>query len=157
MCYPINGAITAIVVLSNGNDSNKFALVQQQLGTIMTSMNDISVKLADFRNATLTNAENATIDSQNFANTSTIVAALSFIVIGLVAVVLAVVMGKRITNPLKKLTEVAGKVSMGELDHTIDIKTKDEIADLGEAFQRMINAFKMTVALSKKSEETEKQ
>jgi nitrogen fixation/metabolism regulation signal transduction histidine kinase len=120
-------------------------------------MNDISVKLADFRNATLTNAENATIDSQNFANTSTIVAALSFIVIGLVAVVLAVVMGKRITNPLKKLTEVAGKVSMGELDHTIDIKTKDEIADLGEAFQRMINAFKMTVALSKESEETEKQ
>ena len=36
---------------------------------------------------------------------------------------------------------------MGELDQEIDIKCKDEIGDLGEAFQRMINAFKMTNAM----------
>jgi HAMP domain-containing protein len=33
---------------------------------------------------------------------------------------------------------------MGELNQEINIKSKDEIGDLGEAFQRMINAFKMT-------------
>jgi nitrogen fixation/metabolism regulation signal transduction histidine kinase len=61
------------------------------------------------------------------------------------------------TDPLKKLTDIAGKVSMGELDQKIDIKTGDEINDLAEAFQRMINAFKMTTALSNETLETDEQ
>jgi nitrogen fixation/metabolism regulation signal transduction histidine kinase len=65
---------------------------------------------------------------------------------------MALVMGGRITAPLKKLTTVAGKVSMGELNQEINIKSKDEIGDLGEAFQRMINAFKMTNAMVSEEE-----
>jgi hypothetical protein len=64
----INSALVEIITLSNGNDPNKFTLIQQQLGIIMTAMSDISVKLEDFRNTTLTNAQNATTESQNFAN-----------------------------------------------------------------------------------------
>jgi len=65
---------------------------------------------------------------------------------------MALTFGKRLTDPLKKLTTIAGKVSMGELDHEIKIKTKDEISDLGEAFQRMINAFKMTSAMNEEAQ-----
>ena len=161
-CYqidtnPINSAITQIVTISNGNDTNKFGLIQTQLGYLMTAITQVDVNLADFRNATMTSVQAATTESQNYANFSNLTATVSFLVIAMVSVALAVVMGRRMTNPLKKLTNVAGKVSMGELDHTIDIKTGDEISDLGEAFQRMINAFKMTVALSKEAEETNKQ
>ena len=159
-CYqidinPINNAITEIVTLSTGNDTNKFALIQTQLGYLMTAITQVDANLVDFRNATMTSVQTATTESQNYASFSILTASVSFLAIAVVSVAFAVIMGRRITNPLKKLTNVAGKVSMGELDHEISIKTKDEIADLGEPFQRMINAFKMTVALSQETEETD--
>lgn len=149
----INNALIETIVLSSGNDENKFNLIQSQLGIIMTSMAEVTAKLAAFRNVTLTNAQDATLESQNYANFSNLIAITFFALIGAIAVVIAVVLGRRITNPLKKLTDIAGKVSLGDLEQTIDIKTGDEINDLAEAFQRMINAFKMTVALSKEAEE----
>jgi HAMP domain-containing protein len=70
-------------------------------------------------------------------------------------------MGNRITNPLKKLADIAHKVSLGDLNQrhylkqNIDIKTGDEIDELVNAFRRMINAFRMTEALSKEEPEAE--
>lgn len=151
--YPINNAITSIVTISNSDDANKVDEIRTQLGYLMTAISQVDANVADFRNATMTNVEDATTESQNYANFSATIAIGSFTAIALVSVALAVFIGRRITNPLKKLTDVAGKVSMGELDHEIDIKTGDEISDLGEAFQRMINAFKMTVALNQETEE----
>jgi methyl-accepting chemotaxis protein len=44
-----------------------------------------------------------------------------------------------ITKPIRKLTEVADRVSMGELEDTdIEIKSDDEIGDLAESFGRMV-------------------
>ena len=105
----------------------------------------------------------STNQSQNYATFSILLAAAGISVIAAVSIVLALVMSKRITNPLKKLTTVAGKVSMGELNTDIKkpvlrfsfskFNTKDEISDLGEAFQRMINAFKMTSAMAEGNSE----
>ncbi len=61
---------------------------------------------------------------------------------------MAMVMSKRITDPFKNLTVIADKVSMGELKHQISIKSKDKNGNLGQAFQRMINAFKMISAMA---------
>jgi len=153
----INNALVEIIAISNGNDPNKFSLVNQQLGILMASMDEIAVKLADFRSITLENSQKATTESQSYANTSIMSAIIASVTISIIAIVLAVVLGKRMTDPLKKLTDIAGKVSMGELDQKIDIKTGDEINDLAEAFQRMINAFKMTTALSNETLETDEQ
>ncbi len=156
-CYqidtnPINDAITQIVNLSNDNDTNKFAETQTQLGYLMTAIGRVDLNLADFRNATMTSVQNATTESQNYANFSNLLDVSALIIISISSVAIAIIIGRRITNPLKRLTNIAGKVSMGELDQEINIKTGDEINDLAEAFQRMINAFKMTVALSKENE-----
>ena len=150
---PINSAITQITTLSSSSDPNKFAEVQTQLGFLMTAITQVDLKLSDFRAATVANVEAATVASQNYASFASLLGIVSFTAIAAVSVALAIILGKRITNPLKKLTDVAGKVSMGDLNQQIEIKTKDEINDLGEAFQRMINAFKMTVALSSESDE----
>ena len=55
--------------------------------------------------------------------------AIGVTTIAVISVVMALVIGRRITNPLKKLTDVAGKVSMGDLNHEIKIENKDEIGD----------------------------
>lgn len=44
-----------------------------------------------------------------------------------------------ITNPLKRMLKVVQKITEGHLDQKIDIKGKDELAELGEAFNNMSN------------------
>jgi nitrogen fixation/metabolism regulation signal transduction histidine kinase len=124
----------------------------------MNAVTQADIKLADVRSTILTNVQSATAEAQSYSNISLIIAVGFLAAISGVSVALSIVMGNRITNPLKKLAEIAHKVSLGDLNQryylkqNIDIKTGDEIDELVEAFRRMINAFRMTEALSKGGE-----
>lgn len=58
-------------------------------------------------------------------------------VVFLVTTIVARKLSKRITKPIKLLTENAKQVSMGNFHVDCDIKTKDEIQDLSDAFRVM--------------------
>ena len=156
----INGAITQVVNINNSNENvtQKYTDIWTQLSTLMSSVTQADAQLANVRTATLANVENANTDAKNYANLSLIVAIVFLALISAVSVVLAVVMGNRITGPLKKLADIAHKVSKGDLNQrfylkqNIDIKTGDEIDELVDAFRRMVNAFRMTEALSNEPE-----
>jgi HAMP domain-containing protein len=158
----INGAIGQVYSIYTGNDANKYEAIWAQLTTLMSSVSQADVKLSDVRSATLANVQSATIEAQNYSSLSLIIAVVFLAVISAVSVALSIVMGNRITNPLKKLADIAHKVSLGDLNQrhylkqNIDIKTGDEIDELVDAFRRMVNAFRMTEALSKESEEETK-
>lgn len=113
-----------------------------------------------FETPPLANVESATQDAQNYANFSLAIAVAFIAAISAVSVAMAVVMGNRITKPLKKLADIAHKVSLGDLNQryylkqNADEKTGDEIDELVSAFRRMINAFRMTEALSKEGDES---
>jgi HAMP domain-containing protein len=157
----INGAISNVYSLYTGNESSaqKYQDIWSQLTTLMSAVSQADVKLAHVRSVTLANVEQASADAQSYANVSLIIAIAFLALITVVAAVLAVVMGKRITEPLKKLADIAHKVSLGDLNQryylkqNIDIKTGDEIDELVDAFRRMVNAFRMTEALANEAEE----
>jgi nitrogen fixation/metabolism regulation signal transduction histidine kinase len=157
----INGAISQVYTIYTSNDANKYVNIWSQLTTLMNGVKEADLKLADVRSAILANVQNATGEAQNYASLSLIMAVVFIAIISAVSVALSVVMGNRITNPLKKLADIAHKVSLGDLNQrhylkeNIDIKTGDEIDELVNAFRRMINAFRMTEALSKDEPEAE--
>jgi HAMP domain-containing protein len=157
----INGAISQVYTIYTSNDPNKYENIWSQLTTLMNGVKEADLKLADVRSATLANVQSATVEAQNYASLSLILAVVFIAIISAVSVALSVVMGNRITNPLKKLADIAHKVSLGDLNQrhylkqNIDIKTGDEIDELVNAFRRMINAFRMTEALSKEEPEAE--
>jgi diguanylate cyclase (GGDEF)-like protein len=72
----------------------------------------------------------------------------------LVAVVLGVTSVRTVTRPIHKLREAALAVMGGALETAVDIKGKDELAQLGEAFNTMTRGLrereglKLTLALS---------
>ena len=72
----------------------------------------------------------------------------SFIAVFLICIGLSLFIADRLTKPIINLTTIADKVSLGKLKHDISVNGNDEIADLGSSFQRMINAFKMSQAMS---------
>jgi nitrogen fixation/metabolism regulation signal transduction histidine kinase len=157
----INGAITQIYTIYSSTASNKYELIWNQLTILMNAVTQADSKLAEVRTTTLNNVESATVESQNYANFSNIINIAFIVIISVISVALAFIMGKRITDPLKKLADIAHKVSLGDLNQryylkqNIDIKTGDEIDELVSAFRRMINAFRMTEALSQEVEEEE--
>jgi len=158
----INNAITQVYAIytSNASDTDKYVQIWGQLTLLMNSVSLADAQLAEVREATLANVQNATVESQNYANFSLLLAVIFIAVIGVTSGILAFVMGKRITDPLRKLADIAHKVSLGDLNQRyylkqkIDIKTGDEIDELVDAFKRMINAFRMTEALAKEEQET---
>ena len=52
---------------------------------------------------------------------------------------------RRITQPINRLTEQAGKVAAGRLDETIEVESKDEIGELALAFNEMTRSLKQNI------------
>jgi signal transduction histidine kinase len=63
--------------------------------------------------------------------------ALGLVIIGLFAALLIFPVSRIITNRLKKLRQSALTIAEGNLSHRADIRSKDEIGELAQAFNRM--------------------
>jgi HAMP domain-containing protein len=53
--------------------------------------------------------------------------------------------GQTVTKRIKYLTDAAESISVGELETEIDIKSNDEIGDLGEAISRMQDSIRLSL------------
>lgn len=59
------------------------------------------------------------------------------IILGIVAIGLGILLSRTITRPLTQLTQVADRISLGELDAKVEVRSKDEIGELAESIGRM--------------------
>jgi signal transduction histidine kinase len=59
---------------------------------------------------------------------------------GGVALLLTVVLSRRIVSPVTALTLAAGRMARGELDQRVHIASRDEIGELGRAFNHMADS-----------------
>ncbi len=61
--------------------------------------------------------------------------------IGISAIILSILAGlffsRQLVRPIRKLSEGARQLGRGEFEHTIEVKTKDELQDLANTFNRM--------------------
>ncbi len=62
-----------------------------------------------------------------------------------VVFLVALLAGRAITRPINQLTDVAERISLGELDAEIQVKSKDEIGDLASAIQRMADSIRLSI------------
>ena len=63
----------------------------------------------------------------------------------LLVIIIAWLLGRAIGNPIKKLTEVAERISVGDMDADIHIKSRDEIGNLAEAISRMQDSLRLAI------------
>jgi HAMP domain-containing protein len=59
------------------------------------------------------------------------------LVVFAVAIVVASLLSRAITQPLMNLRDLADAVSKGDISHTISVDSDDEIKDVAQAFERM--------------------
>jgi len=79
--------------------------------------------------------------SLNTRNITLAILAATIILIGLIVSLY----GAGLTGRIKSLTDIADRISVGELDAEIEIKSKDEIGALGEAISRMQESIRLSI------------
>jgi len=62
-----------------------------------------------------------------------------------VVIVIAWLLGRAIGKPIKELTEVAERISVGDMEAAINIKSRDEIGNLAEAISRMQDSLRLAI------------
>jgi signal transduction histidine kinase len=63
--------------------------------------------------------------------------AFGLIAIGVIIALMIIPVSRQISNPIKSLTLSAKRIEAGELSHRANVKRKDEIGELGRAFNAM--------------------
>ena len=72
----------------------------------------------------------------------------TYILLGLTAlgvIIIAWFLGRAIGRPIKKLTEVAERISVGDMGAEIKITSRDEIGNLAEAILRMQDSLRLAI------------
>ncbi|MBM3131869.1 MAG: HAMP domain-containing protein [Chloroflexi bacterium] len=79
-------------------------------------------------------------DLQDNTNSMLLILIIVLVVVAIAAPVVAFWMSRGITRPVAQLRDVAEKVSMGDMNVNVDVKSNDEIGDLADSFGRMVAA-----------------
>ena len=72
----------------------------------------------------------------------------AFVLMGatfIVVLIIAYIASRAIVTPIRKLTDAANRISVGELGVEIENKSKDEIGDLAEAITRMQDSIRLSI------------
>ncbi|MFW5788050.1 MAG: HAMP domain-containing protein, partial [Halanaerobiales bacterium] len=62
----------------------------------------------------------------------------SSILVAIITVIISFWLSRYVTDPLTRMSYIAGKVSEGDFNHKLKIKGNDEIAELSHAFNEMV-------------------
>ena len=71
-----------------------------------------------------------------------------FVIVGATLLLVGIIVllyGQRLTSRIKSLTNVAERISVGEMDAQVKITSKDEIGDLAEAISRMQESIRLSI------------
>ena len=132
-CYEINhntiaGISSEIAYIFDNELTDRYVEVDTvYTPQLETAYDQITYNLMQFQASVMDNIEQTNKEVQNFSNISVMTAGVGVSVGCILSIALAIILGKRIATPIKQLTDVAGKVSMGELDHQINIESKDKV------------------------------
>ncbi len=93
--------------------------------------------------STLDDLRSGQRDEMLAAQTSAITMAIGFVAGAiLLGAFIAFVIARGISNPVSRMAFVAKEISTGDIDHTIELESQDEIGNLAEAFRRLIDYMK---------------
>ena len=82
-------------------------------------------------------------DDLSASANSAFAACLLVACVGLIlAIALGIVLTVTITRPMKAITEAAERISVGDVNHTVECKSRDEIGLLAEAFRKIVAMLK---------------
>lgn len=85
-------------------------------------------------------------DSAEFLATQTLYVNMGIFLAAIVLIGLCIIIyGYRLTRKIQYLTDVADRISVGDMEAEIDIRSNDEIGSLGDAISRMQDSLRFSI------------
>lgn len=139
----LNNTVTAVET----NDSQ--LLIDQNLRTLQGRVDALNLKLSTLDEKSHVNLENSIEQSKIYTNSARNLMYYAGFISIVISLIIALLMTEHISRPLRKLTEIANKVSQGDMHSKVEVTSNDEIGNLAESFNRLINTIKIMEALNK--------
>jgi signal transduction histidine kinase len=102
------------------------------------------------------NREYVSKDMRNVAGALVAVAIFYLLLLAIFAFIFSRITAARITNPLRKLTESARRLREGDYSARVDLKLKNEFAEIQETFNSMAGRVESEITRRKQAEEERK-
>jgi phosphoserine phosphatase RsbU/P len=103
--------------------------------------------------AVLSTVFNRTTDpTQQVFQWAVVAVAIVFLVVEMISMIIGISMTRTITSAVHRLYEGTQKVMEGSFSHRIEVKGKDQLADLSESFNRMTENLERLLVVAKEKE-----
>lgn len=131
--------------------SKKYVNIQNMaLGTHRDNFKAAEKLLSDVIAINMKNAVDDMARLDNTVNYSNFIIILAIIVGFVFSILIGIFISSIISKPVKKISQAAENLAVGDIDVDISIKSKDEIGVLANAFNNMIESIKNQVKLIEK-------
>jgi len=137
-----------IDTLTSSADPNRGVVLNKKLSTLQDQVEALKLGLSNFVDKTNGNLVAAIDAAKTYGSFTTLVTIVVFVITLIISIGIALFLANQITRPIVRLTEIANRVSNGQLVHEINRESDDEIGDLADSFRKMINAFKVMQSMS---------
>ncbi|MGD9567274.1 MAG: methyl-accepting chemotaxis protein [Sedimentibacter sp.] len=128
--------------LLNGTNTEKVNAIVAEMGHLADSVEKSFDKMYSFNEsqAKLTSDRNSSLSRQ-----ASMIMLSAMIIAVVLAIGLGILISRVITVPVRKMVIMADKIAQGDLNVNLDVKTHDEIGDLGKSLNIMIDNIKEIV------------
>jgi methyl-accepting chemotaxis protein len=146
--------VAAIIVRDEDNSTLFAAKEKNSSGEVVESVGSVSGDLINVDREVLNGEDRIGMVSifvtpqlmkQDLKNFGQGVVATVVILNAVIFVIMMLVLGKVLINPLMKLAMGAEKISRGDLNQTFDISTRDEIGYLATTFNKMQSSLRVAI------------
>lgn len=127
---------TIIELGSQNKNEEAISLINGEGTSRLKAVDDSITKLVTLKEA---QAKDKSDSNTQIANSSSITMVIIIILGIVISLGFGIVISMIISRPIKRLTEVANKISKGDIDVVIDVETKDEVGDCETAFKTMVD------------------
>jgi len=138
-----------IIQIEDGPAANRQPQLDQKLSALESQVEALNLLLEGLDEKSARNMATSAAESNLRGDETKSVTLYAIIGSVLVSMILALIMSSLLTRPLATLTNVANRVSRGDIMAKVDVSSSDEIGELASSFRRMVNAFKIMDALLK--------
>jgi methyl-accepting chemotaxis protein len=142
-----NGSVPAELTAVEKSEAEAVNLVEIKKGDV--AVYDISYPVEDGElGAIRVGMKKSYIDETVFQTIVTLL--LTIVGVTVAGILLVLLLATKIIRPILYLTERADKISQGELEEKVKVDTNDEIAQLGDALERLRESVKLALDRLKK-------
>jgi CHASE3 domain sensor protein len=146
----VGAVIAEMMETADSNDPDKMTKLEQRFSDLDGGITLLNQRIGEFRAVTDENVAVASVAAQEYGMQVFQITAAGIAIAVASSTAIALLIGHRISSALKQLSEAARKTSLGKFKgQKLKNTYSDEIKELSEAFNRMLNSFKLMDAMNK--------